>query len=92
MKILPSKPKLFCRLSKSKLTLSAFTLTELLTVIVMVSILAVILLSALGSAKSSALVVNCTSNYRQWGVLANVYASDNRQYLPGTDLKASGGA
>jgi hypothetical protein len=89
---LQSTLKPVCRLSKSKLALSAFTLTELLAVIVMVSILAMILLSALGSAKSSALVVNCTSNYRQWGVLAGVYATDNRQYLPGTDLKASGGA
>jgi prepilin-type N-terminal cleavage/methylation domain-containing protein/prepilin-type processing-associated H-X9-DG protein len=75
-----------------KRTGGAFTLIELLVVIAIIAILAAILLPVLGRAKFSALVVNCTSNYRQWGVLAGVYAPDNREFLPGTDMKASGGA
>jgi hypothetical protein len=90
MKILPSEP--VCRLTKSRSALSAFTLTELLVVIVMVTLLAAVLLPVLGRAGFGALVVNCTSNYRQWGVLAGVYAPDNRQYLPGTDMEATAGA
>jgi prepilin-type N-terminal cleavage/methylation domain-containing protein/prepilin-type processing-associated H-X9-DG protein len=68
-----------------------FTLIELLVVIAIIAILAAILLPVLARAKFSAQVVNCTSNYRQWGALANLYANDNREYLPGTDLKANAG-
>lgn len=64
-----------------------FTLIELLVVISIVSLLMAILLPALSKAKEAGRKIQCASTMRQIGIVQQVYASDNDDYIiPGINL------
>ena len=61
-----------------------FTLIELLVVIAIIAILASMLLPALSKARQAAQSIKCVSNMKQMCLGANIYASENDNYLPGS--------
>jgi prepilin-type N-terminal cleavage/methylation domain-containing protein len=67
-------------------TRSGFTLTELLTVIAIIGILAAILIPVAGKVRSSASKAACTNNLRQLVTASLSFAVDHKHQLPTRDI------
>jgi|GEM_PF-2124734 len=63
----------------------AFTLTELLTVIAVIGILAAILIPVIGKARVSATKATCTGNLRHLAHASLLFANDHKKQLPTRD-------
>ena len=61
-----------------------FTLFELLVVVTVIMVLISILMPVIASVRNQSKLVVCASNLRQWGVVIQSYAQDNRGKIPET--------
>jgi prepilin-type processing-associated H-X9-DG protein/prepilin-type N-terminal cleavage/methylation domain-containing protein len=65
----------------------AFTIVELLIVIGIIALLLAILLPALATAREQGKTVQCLSNLRQLGVMAQIYLDENQNIYPIAEWK-----
>ena len=61
---------------------NGFTLVELLVVIGIIALLVGVLLPAPNGARQQALLIQCQSNLRQWGIGFQTYVDENSGQLP----------
>lgn len=61
----------------------AFTLTELLTVIAIIGVLAAIIFPVVGKMRAASQKAACASNLRQIGIALNAFIADHKGALPG---------
>jgi prepilin-type N-terminal cleavage/methylation domain-containing protein/prepilin-type processing-associated H-X9-DG protein len=78
----PFPPEYHVRVAKRQA--AAFTLTELLVVLLLVAVLACIRLPALARVKDQTRIAQCSGNLRQFTLVSHIYGNDNGDRLPST--------
>ena len=78
-----SDPQTVACPASSRVT-GGFSLFELLVVVTVIMVLISILIPVIASIRNQAKLVVCASNLRQWGVVIQGYAQDNRGQIPET--------
>lgn len=68
---------------------AAFTLTELLTVIAIIGILAALVFPVVGMVRGKGMTARCSSNLRQCAMGINLYAAEHRGMAPSTTWTAA---
>jgi prepilin-type N-terminal cleavage/methylation domain-containing protein/prepilin-type processing-associated H-X9-DG protein len=66
----------------NRISRRGFTLVELLVVMAIIAILISILLPAMNKAREQAKAVTCLTQIRQLGLGINMYANDNKDFVP----------
>jgi prepilin-type N-terminal cleavage/methylation domain-containing protein/prepilin-type processing-associated H-X9-DG protein len=69
---------------------SGFTFVELLVVIAIVSVLAALLLPALGKAMTDARKINCINDKKQWALAFYMYVDENEGLIPREGYEPTG--
>ncbi len=69
-------------ISRDRVGVRAFTLIELLVVVAILALLIAILLPSLERARAQARSSLCLSNEHQFGIAANLFASESKGYIP----------
>jgi prepilin-type N-terminal cleavage/methylation domain-containing protein/prepilin-type processing-associated H-X9-DG protein len=68
--------------SMARRFLRAFTIIELLVVVVLIAVLAFVLLPALSKAKAKAMRIHCVGNLKNVGLAHRIFATDNGELFP----------
>src|SRR5262245_52272180 len=79
---MPLMTRLLCQPGCRHRRTGGFTLVELLVVLGVVAVLIGLLLPAMAGARQASMQLSCASNLRQWAAAVQMYAQQEKGWLP----------